>query len=228
MGSDEYNQSQFIDALFDYFYLIDRSYPEKGALKLVGDKYRLTGKQRTILYRGVSSDTKNNLRQNRLTQNLEHQELVIDGYNVLFTLMNYKLGRMVFISTDGFCRDAGSLFGKIRKQENFIVAMRQAIAFLLQLRPAFITVVFDSPVSFSKGHAYQARTLLDEFNIDGEVKVVRYADTELIDANSGILCTSDSGIMDQTNLPLADLSRLVIEHFYSPAFLNLQLMLERI
>ena len=45
----------FMNACKDYAYLINRNYPERGTLKLVGDRYRLTRDQRTILYRGISS-----------------------------------------------------------------------------------------------------------------------------------------------------------------------------
>jgi hypothetical protein len=43
---------EFTSACRDYFYLIDKNYPERGSLKIVGDRYRLSGDQRTILYRG--------------------------------------------------------------------------------------------------------------------------------------------------------------------------------
>jgi hypothetical protein len=42
----------FINACHDYYYLLNRHFPERGVLKLVGDRYRLDGDQRTVLYRG--------------------------------------------------------------------------------------------------------------------------------------------------------------------------------
>jgi hypothetical protein len=39
MNSSLLNKKSFQNGLADYFYLIDRGYPEKGALKLVGDRY---------------------------------------------------------------------------------------------------------------------------------------------------------------------------------------------
>jgi hypothetical protein len=114
----------FEKAVRDYYFLMDNKYPNKGSLKLVGDRYRLTGDERTILFRGVASSQKNIERQKRVAINFSNQKLLLDGYNIVFTLMNYFLGRIVFISSDGFCRDAGSLFGKIRNQSLFYQALQ--------------------------------------------------------------------------------------------------------
>jgi hypothetical protein len=45
----------FLPACRGYAYLVNRNYPERGAVKMVGDRYRLTGDQRTVLYRGYIS-----------------------------------------------------------------------------------------------------------------------------------------------------------------------------
>lgn len=226
MGINVFSESNFTEALLDYYYLINRNYPEKGTLKLVGDRYRLTGKHRTILYRGISSSQKNSLRINRLTNQMEQQDLIIDAYNVILTILNYKLGRPVFISSDGLCRDAGSLFGKIRKREVFLETLMQLVKFLKTRNLRFAKVYFDSPVSFSREHAYEAQQCFDNAQIPAKVEIVKSADKSLIDALSGILCTSDTGIIDQTELALADLPHAVISYFYQPDLINLQQFLD--
>ena len=110
----------FMNACKDYAYLINRNYPEPGTLKLVGDRYRLTRDQRTILYRGISSAEKSALRKAKLVKEIENKTLAIDGYNVLFSLLNYRLGRFTFISTDDVLRDAGSLHGRLKDEELFM------------------------------------------------------------------------------------------------------------
>ncbi len=45
---------KFKDAVRDYRFLLDRSYPQKASIKLVGDRNQLTGQERSLLYRGVS------------------------------------------------------------------------------------------------------------------------------------------------------------------------------
>ena len=90
MKTDNPDSELFQQALKDYFYLIDRSYPEKGSLKLVGDRYMLSTDLRNLLYRGVTSRENSKQRSARLVDT-PHAPLIIDGYNVLFTLLNYRL-----------------------------------------------------------------------------------------------------------------------------------------
>ncbi len=143
----------FINACKDYAYLINRNYPERGTLKLVGDRYRLTRDQRTILYRGISSAEKSVLRKAKLVKEIEGKTLAIDGYNVLFSLLNYRLGRFTFISTDDVLRDAGSLHGKLKDEEMFIDCIKILAKHLSAMHPSQVDVFLDSPVSHSERHA---------------------------------------------------------------------------
>ncbi len=43
----------FIQAIRDYNDLLNKDYPEKGIKKFVGDRYSLSGMERSVLYRGV-------------------------------------------------------------------------------------------------------------------------------------------------------------------------------
>ena len=78
MNVSPFSETRFEHALADYFYLIDRGYPEKGSLKLVGDKYKLETVYRTVLYRGVCSQLKTASREQKLTHQI-HEPLVMDG-----------------------------------------------------------------------------------------------------------------------------------------------------
>ncbi len=225
-GTDIFIQSQLQEALADYHYLINKGYPEKGALKMVGDRYRLSGSFRTILYRGVASHARVNRLLKRITNNIDGHELAIDGYNVVFTLMNYKLGRHVFISLDGICRDAGSLFGKVRNQDLFKETLEQTIQYLSIRKLLFVQFFFDAPVSFSREHANYTENLLHDFSIPGCVKVVKNADLELVNANSQIVCTSDSEILENTKQPICDLPYQLITYYYAPRLLDLTSLLE--
>ena len=80
----------------DYFYLINRKYPEKGSLKIVGDHYKLTRDERTILYRGISSFDLASKRQVRITKQIQKKKIIIDGYNVIFTLCKLSLRPFCF------------------------------------------------------------------------------------------------------------------------------------
>jgi len=66
MGNDLLDKLKKVDvvtesfkhAVKDYFFLINKKYPEKETVKLIGDRYRLTGLQRTVLFRGITSKKK--------------------------------------------------------------------------------------------------------------------------------------------------------------------------
>lgn len=227
MTTPQFSNGRFENALADYFYLIDRGYPEKGSLKLVGDKYKLETTQRTVLYRGVCSSVKSFSREQKLTHEI-HEPLIVDGYNVIFTILNYRLGRFVFLSTDSVCRDAGSLFGKIRKEKLFgecAELLANAIKHMGQPRTI---IYFDSPVSFSKQHRSLMDELLSVQNIDHEVNIVHSADGAIKEHISGTLATSDSVLIDASHNPVIDLSRKIIEENYDTTLFSLKQKLEQV
>jgi hypothetical protein len=225
MDTRAFNQPEFIHAITDYYYLLNNGYPEKGTIKLIGDRYSLSGEMRTLLFRGIATRKNNLSRQFKKTSDLQGKDLIIDGYNVLLTLLNYKLGKLVFISTDGFCRDAGSLFGRIKNQKSFEQVLEQLFEFLSGLKPYFVRIYFDSPVSFSGEHKCLAERIMNEKTIAGEVQTVHSVDSEIIKNKDGIICTSDSAVIDNTNNRVADLALLLIRNFYKPQLLNLSFML---
>jgi hypothetical protein len=216
----------FIRACHDYFYLINRHFPERGVLKLIGDRYRLTGDQRTILYRGISSQEKSAIRQSMLVSVIKGKILVIDGYNVLFTLLNYRLGRIMFICTDDILRDAGSLHGKLRDEITFIACVDLMLDYLAQMQLIQVDVFLDSPVSHSEKHAYLIRDGMQVRNINGECTVIKSADWALKQYNQGILATSDTAIIEKAVKPVYDLPRMILESNYHADFLEIPELLK--
>ena len=221
MNSNLLNREDFQKGLADYFYLIDKNYPEKGALKLVGDRYKLSKEFRTILYRGVSSNENSKKRAERLTEK-PGDVLVIDGYNVLFTLLNYRLGRFVFICTDSICRDAGSLFGKIKEEKFFHECLILLIDFLSKLKNVFFEIYLDSPVSMSKKHKYEVEELFAKNYFNGKVHLVPSADIALLENQEGTLATSDSAIIDHSSNAILDIPRYIIEKKYKTELYKLK------
>lgn len=222
MNPDFFNRQEFFLAVNDYYQFLCRQYPQSTLLKIVGDRYKLTGGQRTMLLRGVFSASQNNQHRARLYREIKNQELHIDAYNVLFTILNYRMGRLVFLSSDGFCRDAGSLFGKIRRQEQFSEALNLLIGFLKSAMPGFLVFYYDSPVSFSREHKYLTEKFCDENELDASVMLIKSADAAIKTNKSGIVCTSDSAIIDAVQCPVTDLPFGILNHFYKPLLLDLQ------
>lgn len=216
------NEKILIPAIKDYYYLINNSYPEKGSLKLVGDRYKLNSENRTMLYRGICPKSRAIERGNRLIDSISGESIVVDGYNVLFTILNYRMGRFLFIACDGILRDAGSLFGKIRKEEVFLQAINFFLNYLIKHQPQNVTVYLDSPVSHSKKHIELINNEANTKNLKIELRLVDSADYYLKLHSSEILCTSDSGILDNTSNPVFDLAHKIIEKEFNPQFLNLK------
>jgi hypothetical protein len=212
---------QFTSASRDYFYLVDRHFPERGVLKLVGDRYRLTGDQRTVLYRGIASRKRSETRNALLVTDIVGKNLVIDGYNVLFTLLNYRLGKITFLSTDGILRDAGSLHGRLRDEKTFSSCISRLFEFLVIKKPARTDIYLDSPISHSEKHAYRMKERMEECGLTGDSHVIKSADWALRRGVDCTLATSDTGIIEKALLPVIDLPREILENAYQAEFLRL-------
>jgi len=204
-----------MEACRDYAYMVNRLYPERGAIKLVGDRYRLTRDQRTVLYRGISSREKSELRKSRLVQEIKGLTLAVDGYNVLFSLLNYRLGRFTFIANDNFLRDAGSLHGRLRDEKTFHDCLSQLMDFLVSRQPARVDVFLDSPVSHSEWHAQMIREMLASYRLQGECQVLHSADFALKHYRYDVLATSDTVIIERAERPVADIPRMILEKHYN-------------
>jgi hypothetical protein len=228
MVATSYSGPDFISAIKDYLYLKNRNYPDKFVLKAVGDRYKLNGTARTLLYRGVFSKSENILHENKQSLNFVKKELFIDTYNFLFTLLNYKLGKLVFIGTDNYCRDTGLLFGKIKKAEYFNETAIQVIRYIQSIQPIYVVFFIDSPVSFSKDHCSYLNSQIEKFKLPGESRLVKSADHELKKIERGVICTTDSAIIKASKCFVADLSFQVINYYYKPDLLNLKGLLENI
>jgi hypothetical protein len=204
----------FMEACRDYAYLMNRQYPERGAIKMVGDRYRLTRDQRTVLYRGISSGERSALRSSWIVQEMKGRTLAVDGYNVLFSLLNYRLGRFTFISTDNLLRDAGSLHGRLRDQKTFHECVALLMDFLVTLQPSSVDVFLDSPVSHSEKHAQVILEMLEQCHLRGSCQVIHSADFALKHFPYEVLATSDTVIIEKAARPVIDLPRMILEKYY--------------
>jgi hypothetical protein len=222
---NELLSNDFINACRDYAYLMNRDFPERGVLKLVGDRYRLSGDLRTVLYRGISSGKRSAFRKSLLTENITGNDLMVDGYNVLFTLLNYRLGRIVFISTDQILRDAGSLHGRFRDEGTFMDCICLLLDYLAVKKPNRTDVYLDSPVSHSEKHAQMIR---DRMRLDlpnGDCHVIKSADWALRQNRHAVIATSDTAIIEKSMTPVIDLPKAILQRVYQANFPELSLLL---
>ncbi|HKC63808.1 MAG TPA: DUF434 domain-containing protein, partial [Pyrinomonadaceae bacterium] len=72
-------------AISELSWLLNRGYAMKAALKLVGDQYNLTERQRLAVSRAVCTDAQRRLRGAHClpVQTIENEDLVVDGFNLI-------------------------------------------------------------------------------------------------------------------------------------------------
>ena len=104
-------------AVADLSWLLGRGYAPVSSLKLAGDRWRLTERQRQAVRRAACSDE---ARERRLARqvaaaDLAGLNLLIDGFNVLTTIEAALGGAVVLVCRDQACRDIAGIHGSYRK-----------------------------------------------------------------------------------------------------------------
>lgn len=217
-------RQEFKSAARDYRFLLEKNYPQKGIIKLTGDRYALSSTERTMLYRGITSRSNCVSRKAKRSHAyaIGKNRLHIDGYNVMLTIGSYLNGNTVFISNDGLLRDAAELHGKVFRKELMDRILDILLNELDHLRPAQSMFYFDRPVSRSGELAQKLNSRLKDACIQGRASVHDSADHPLKQARKGIIATSDSGIIDHAALPHFDLAHHVIRRNFSPVLIDLR------
>ena len=140
--------SDLRSALADYSLLLTKGYAEKSALKLVGDKFSLTQRQRLAIMRSACSDQQlaNRIQKRIEAKNLAGQSVAVDGYNVLITIEAAMSGGIIFKGRDGCFRDLASIHGTYRKVAETIPAVELIGRFLHQTGAGKALWLLDSPI----------------------------------------------------------------------------------
>jgi hypothetical protein len=153
--------SDALSAAFeDYVLLLDRGYPAQATIKLVGDRHRLSADERLVLFRGGTSSSDAERRSAKLARPGPGAVILVDLYNVAFTIVHYLVGKPCFISRDGLLRDAGANYGRVPHEDILARAFDLLASRLIELRPSRIEAFVDAPVSRSGGHAELFRAAL--------------------------------------------------------------------
>jgi hypothetical protein len=209
----------FREAISDYRFLRNRSYPEKAALKLVGDRYRLNGVQRNCLFRAVFPQTDCRRRRGKLVaaEAVAGRSLGIDWYNVLITVESYLRGFPVFVADDGLVRDSSAVHGSYRPGRVTPAAIQRILEAVARLQARSLDLFLDSPISYSGRMADELRGRLVSLGTPCLVEVHPSADYPL-KSYAGVVATSDSSIIDREGVrQVLDLPRCVLEQAYGMA-----------
>jgi len=198
-------------ALADFSLLRTKGYAEKSALKLVGDKFSLTERQRLAVMRSACSDQQLASRKQRCLPiaALAGQSLTIDGYNVLITIEAAMSGAVVFKGRDSCFRDLASVHGTYRKVTETIPAVQLIGDFLKEIAVTKVLWLLDSPVSNSGRLKMLIGELARKSNWDWQIQLLLSPDAELIKTTS-VVATSDSVVLDGCKR-WVNLARAIIE-----------------
>lgn len=184
-------------AVQDYSMLLSKGYAEKSALKLVGDRFSLTQRQRLAVMRSACSEQQLSTRgQKQLgISELHGGELAIDGYNLLITVEAAMSGGLILKGRDGTYRDLASLHGTYRKVDETVPALELIGFFLQGFELSQALWLLDSPVSNSGRLKSLIGRLAEKNNWQWQVELTISPDHELIKTDL-IVVSSDSVVLD--------------------------------
>jgi len=183
----------------DFRYLLNRGYPRKATLELVGNRYQLTFDQRHLLHRGIFPDIDSESRRKRKIpiERIRNKDFGIDGYNVIITIEAGLSGRPLVLGDDGFIRDISGLSGNFTKTERTEEALQLILDALKKVKPRQTFFLFDAPISMSGKLAQEVRDFLKKENLPGDARAVKVPEKILI-GFPGVIATSDTAIIDQS------------------------------
>jgi hypothetical protein len=185
-------------AVAELSWLLSRGYASKSALKLVGDRYELTERQRLAVARAACSDANLESRAARCLpqREVKGDELIVDGFNLIITVEAALGGGVLMLCRDGCLRDLSSVHGSYRavaETDRALDVIGDALEFL---EPATVGWLLDKPISNSGRLAEGIRNLAARRGWPWRVELVFNPDREIA-ASAAIAVTSDSNVLDK-------------------------------
>jgi len=185
-------------AVKDLSYLFSRGYSGSSALKLVGDRYQLTVRQRRAVLGAACSDESLAYRRTHRVpaSGLKGQTLAVDGYNLLITTECALSAGVLLRGRDGCIRDLASIHGSYRRVEETLPAVRLIGKAFQRLRVGRVNWYFDAPVSNSGRLQILMYHEASEAHWDWQIELTNRTD-QVLEASGDIVVTSDSWILDR-------------------------------
>ncbi|BDD05843.1 DUF434 domain-containing protein [Aureibacter tunicatorum] len=185
-------------ALVDLSYLVGKGYSSKASIKLIGDRFRFSERQRQALSHSACGEVQllDRHQKHVSSEQLKGQTLAIDGYNQLITLEAALSKAPIFIGFDGCYRDIANVHSTYRKVEETVLALEIFARELEKLEPKRVLWVFDQPVSNSGRLRKFIQELAAEKGWQWEVILEMNPDKYLVDHEEMISISSDSWVLD--------------------------------
>lgn len=183
------------EAQSDLSWLLSRGYAHPSGIKLVGDRYCLTARQRMAVLRCACSDQEQLSRRSReiSVTEMAGQVLMVDGFNLLTTVEAALAGGVVLVGRDGCCRDMASMNGHFKLVRETAPGLALILQTLERLRPRETVWLLDRPVSNSGRLGKFIREMGESHQ--WRVELVRNPDAILAECPQ-LVATADSAILD--------------------------------
>jgi hypothetical protein len=232
------------EAVANHSWLLTRQYSMDASLKLVGDRFGLTVRQRLAVRRCSCSDDALRAREatRKATAFVGGRRLGIDGYNLLITIESALSGGVLLGGRDGCLRDLASIHGTYRHVEETIPALNLIIEHIESLKPAHVDWYLDRPVSNSGRLKRLIAELLKVRSTQSDgapsqppqtisnpkrhTRIVTDWNIELVDSpdraltvSTGVVVSSDSVVLDRCGC-WANVAQEIIEHRVPDAWLR--------
>ncbi len=208
---DKKNWPKLRDAVTDLSWLFSRGYSDNATLKLVGDRYRLTERQRKAVWRCSCAQQAIDRRKAKevAVNNLQGKTIFIDGYNLLITIESALSGGLIFEAKDSSYRDLASIHGTYRRVEETIPALHLIGKCLEQLQLQKVHWYFDRPVGNSGKLKVMMYELIQDKPWNWDIDLAYNPDQVLIDSGE-IVVSSDSMVMDKA-IQWTNLGRYIVD-----------------
>jgi len=200
------------DAVLDALWMLERGYRREVIRDIIGDKYKLDKKLRSLIYRCVHTSEWISIVKNKSIEpsKLRGRCLAVDFLNVLGTVLSAMSGGLLVKSLDGFVRDLSELHASILKQPDAYKATTIILKETASLAPFMVIFLLEANVSYSGEFSEFIREELERFSVNGTALTCRSVDSELIKIGY-IVATSDAPVMARVG-KLIDLASLATQN----------------
>ncbi|MBT8467818.1 MAG: DUF434 domain-containing protein [Myxococcales bacterium] len=202
-------------AVSDLSWLRTRGYSDGSSVKLVGDRYRLRGRQRTAARRCACSDSAlgNRALRQCAPKMVNARHLLVDGLNVITTIEVALARGVLLLGRDSCLRDMASFHGSYRLVHETARAVEILVDVIDSLQPSEATIYIDRPVSNSGRLAEIVRTTASDKGSCIQATTADRVD-ELLKASNAVVASADSAILDECGDWL-NLARMSVERHHS-------------
>jgi hypothetical protein len=150
---------------------------------------------------------------------INNSHIFIDTANVIFTIHSYLLGITLYIADDGWIRDAAEIHGNLADNEMLPRSVHILNHYLVDHSPKHCTFCLDKLLDQSN----LFREIISETTFPCPVEILEEdsADYILRRVTEGIVATSDSALINDSKVPVADLPKRVLEYHFHPELLKI-------